>query len=129
MFAIAAWNVVGLYMTGMLSNLAGLDLGGIIFVAGSVLAVIMGLIGIIHSSVRIAGKCNCRGWIIGLLYVIAMLAAFAGSIFVAEKAVSFDVLLASLKNYTNIAALAVTCVPAIIHLIVAACSPRAKKCK
>ena len=129
MFALAAWKAVDLYMTGMLSDLAGLDLGGIIFVAGGVLAVVMGIIGIIHSSVRIAGKCNCRGWIIGLLYVIAMLATFAGSIFVAEKAVSFDVLLAALKDYTNVAALVVTCIPAIIHLIVAACSPRAKKCK
>ena len=104
----------------------------ILFVGGSIAMVVVGLAGIIHASVRIAGKCKCRGWIIGLLYIVAFLASFAGSIFIANnRVVSMDVLADFIKNdiMANVLSIVMGIVPALVHLIVCACSPRAKKCK
>ena len=129
LFGLAVWSAVGIYMSNMLSFATTAD---ILFVGGSIAMVVVGLAGIIHASVRIAGKCKCRGWIIGLLYIVAFLASFAGSIFIANnRVVSMDVLADFIKNdiMANVLSIVMGIVPALVHLIVCACSPRAKKCK
>lgn len=131
MFLLGAYSIVGI-VTDKLVDFASLGNADLMFVGGYALATIMGLVGIIHSSVRIAGKCNCRGWIIGLLYIVGFAVAFVGGIFMASgeismvalsKAMSLDLFL------DNAITIALFVVPALVDLIVCACSPRAKKCK
>lgn len=127
MLAVAIWKAIGLGVSGVFNDFSALGLGGVIMVVGNVVMLIMGLIGIIHSSVRIAGNCKCKGWIIGFVYLIGALAYLAGSAFYAANSVAAGVVLDYVKD-SRVVNFFICCVPAIIHLIVAACSPNAEKC-
>lgn len=124
MFILAALNAIGLNEMGAFKDLTTLGVGEIILFAGSAVILIMGIVGIIHSSVRIAGKSSCRGWIIGLIYLIGMLVAFAGSIFYQTGEVSVDVLVENLNSFIEIGSVVVCLLPSLIHLIVSACAPK-----
>ncbi|MBO5775778.1 MAG: hypothetical protein J6R35_00225, partial [Clostridia bacterium] len=98
---------------------AGLDY---LFVAGAAVVMVTSVIAVIHSLVRlIGGKRNCRGWVIGLIQIIGYIAYAAGIYFYLEaQQTSTDDAMMALTMLIN-------AVPALIHLILCACSP--KKCK
>ncbi|MBQ8178264.1 MAG: zinc ribbon domain-containing protein [Clostridia bacterium] len=124
MGAMSVYNVIGL---GLIDNIMNFELDAVIFGAGAVVVALMGLIGIIHGSVRIAGKCNCRGWIIGLFAIIGALAYNVGMAALLKGAISVDAILDYLAE-GGVFNVAVYVIVALVHLIVCACSPRAKKC-
>ncbi len=114
-------------------DFAGLELFGYIRLAGVAVMVITALAAIIHSIVRLAsGNAKCRGWIIGLLYIIAAVAFAIGTIFAGGKAFAFDAIVAYVTDLINTNIIkfiggVVAVVVAFIHLVVTAASPRARK--
>ena len=106
MLAVAAFNAYTLVTGGNIT-------GNVMLLAGAVVGVVMALIGFIHSCTRVSGKSGCRGWIVPILYIVGAVLYFIGGA----------------KEMLDIALVAVACVPAVIYLIISACSPRIKKVK
>lgn len=106
MLAVAAFNAYTLVTGGNIT-------GNVMLLAGAVVGVVMALIGFIHSCTRVSGKSGCRGWIVPILYIVGAVLYFIGGA----------------MEMLDIALVAVACVPAVIYLIISACSPRIKKVK
>lgn len=120
LLALTAYNSVKAYLGGVFDYSA---VPGMIFVAGCAFTILMGLIGVIHSIVRVVGKCSCRGWIIGLLFILGYVVVFVGKHDLLDNS---DKVLTLIKE--NVIDVVLGVVPALVYLIVCACSPRLKKC-
>ena len=127
MFVLGALSVYNVVTLELIDNIMALELDAVIFGAGAVIFALMGLIGIIHSSVRINNKSNCRGWIIGLIALIAGIAYNVGMAALLKGALSVDAVLDYMKE-GGVINLIIYAILSLVHLIVCACSPRAKKC-
>ena len=117
-FALGCYGAIHMAING---DVAGLDY---LFVAGAAIIMVTSVIAVIHSLVRlIGGKRNCRGWVIGLIQIIGYIAYAAGTYFYLDAQ--------SGANDNSMAALLllVNAIPALIHLILCACSPKKCKCK
>ncbi len=110
----------------LIDSIMKFELGAVLQGAGAAVVALMGLIGIIHGSVRIAGKCKCRGWIVGLFAIVGGLAYIVGGSIVVNGAFAFNAVIDYVMDGGIISAASVAV--ALIHLIVCACSPKAKKC-
>ncbi len=129
----ACAGFVAYIVVGSGLDFAGLELFGYLRLAGAAVMVITALAAIIHSIVRLAnGSAKCRGWIIGLLYLVATVAFAIGTIFLGGKAFAFDAIIAYVTNLINANLVkfiggAVAVVASFIHLVVTAASPRGCK--
>lgn len=136
--AILASAVVGLVTTFMADgfNFEALLSSGehvLLPFVGSVVAVIVGIVAIIHSSLRISGKSDCRGWIVGLIVWLALVVCVAVPVLsdklpenFKDQLISGDLLVRFFKQY---ATLLISGVLSFVYIIVSACSPKAEKAK
>ncbi len=130
MMAIAAIVGYAMFKDGL--TLTGLETFGYVKLAGAAVMIITAIAAFIHSLVRVSsGKACCRGWIIGLLYLIATVAFAAGVIFGSSATVSASAVTDYLANgdIVHMAIGVAAVVVSFIHFVVCACSPKEKKCK